>query len=61
MTTRQQQRDAVSELANNLQVAIPAAARIQQRLDEQAQDAEMLDAALRRAAEALRQLQPGRR
>jgi hypothetical protein len=51
-------RAAVSALANALQAAIPAAARLHQRLDEQATDADVLEAALHRAAEAIRQLRP---
>ena len=50
----------VSHLANALQVAIPTAARLRQRLDEQARDANTLEAALDRAMQAIRQLQPPR-
>jgi hypothetical protein len=35
---------AISDLANALQTAIPTAARMRQRLDEQTQDAERLEA-----------------
>lgn len=49
---------AVSEVTNALQVALPAAARIRERLDEQTQDAERLEAALTRATEAIRHLRP---
>lgn len=48
----------ISALANALQTAVPAAARIRQRLDEQTQDADTLEAALTRAMDAVRQLQP---
>jgi len=49
---------AISELANALQVAVPTAARMRQRLDEQAEDAERLEAAIERATRAVRELQP---
>lgn len=51
---------AVSELANSLQVAIPLAARVRERGEALAQDAERLETALSRANDALRQLQPPR-
>jgi hypothetical protein len=49
---------AVSDLANALQVAGPVAARIRERTEALAQDAERLEAAVDRAAAAVRQLQP---
>ena len=49
---------AVSDLANALQVAAPVAARIRERADALAQDAERLESALERATKAVRQLQP---
>ena len=49
---------AIAELANSLQAAIPTAARMRQRLDEQAQEADRLEDALTRAMQAVRQLQP---
>ena len=49
---------AVSDLANALQVAVPVAARIRERADALAQDTERLEAAVERAATALRQLRP---
>lgn len=49
---------AVSVLANALQVALPLAARLEERAEAQAQDAERLETALVRATDALRQLQP---
>ena len=51
---------AVSELANALQVALPLAARLYERAEAQAQDAERLETALMRATDALRQMQPQR-
>ncbi len=50
----------VSDLANALQVAIPTAARMRQRLDEQARDADTLATALDGAMQAVRQLRPPR-
>lgn len=50
---------AVAELANAIQAAVPAAARMRQRLEEQAQDADALEVVLERAMDAMRQLQPG--
>lgn len=49
---------AISQLANALQVAVPLAARMRDRLDAQTSDAEKLEHALSRAAEAVRTLQP---
>lgn len=49
---------ALSELANALQVALPIGARIRERADALAQDAERLDVTLTRAADAVRTLQP---
>jgi hypothetical protein len=49
---------AVSELANAIQVAAPAAARIRHLLDMQTQDADALKAALDRAVRAVKELQP---
>ncbi len=49
---------AISDLANALQVAVPAAARLRQHLDAQAGDAEQLEAGLTRAMQAIRVLQP---
>jgi hypothetical protein len=49
---------AISELANALQVAVPAAARLREHLDAQDREAETLEAALTRAMTAARQLQP---
>ena len=51
--------NAVSDLANALQSAIPAAARLREHLDGQAQEADRLEDALTRAMQAIRQLQPG--
>jgi hypothetical protein len=51
---------AVSDLANALQIAIPAAARLREHLDGQAQEADRLEDALTRAMQAIRQLQPSR-
>jgi hypothetical protein len=51
-------RAAISALANALQVAVPVAARLRQHLDAQTQDADMLEDALTRAMQAVRQLQP---
>jgi len=50
--------DAISELANALQSALPAAARLRQYLDAQTQDADTLADALSRAVLAIRKLQP---
>jgi hypothetical protein len=60
MTPDDPQAAAISELANALQVSVPAAARLRQRLDEQTQDADTLEASLARAMTAIRQLQSGR-
>lgn len=49
----------VSEIANALQVAGPAAERMRERERAQADDADALAAALRRAADALHLLQGG--
>jgi hypothetical protein len=49
---------AIAELANALQVAAPTAARLQERADALAQDAERLTIAIERAATAIRTLQP---
>lgn len=51
---------AVSELANALQMAIPAAARLREHIDAQLQEADRLEDALTRAMQAIRQLQPPR-
>lgn len=50
--------EAISALANDLQVAVPTAARLRQRLDEQARDADALATALDRAMQAVRRLLP---
>lgn len=52
---------AVSELANALQVAAPAAARIRERSDSLGQEAERLETAIERAVTAVRRLQPEQR
>ena len=49
---------AVSDLANTLQVAVPVAGRIRERAEALAQDAERLEAAVERAAAAVKQLRP---
>jgi predicted ATP-grasp superfamily ATP-dependent carboligase len=49
---------AVSELANTLQVAVPVAGRIRQRAEALAEDADRLETAIERAAQAVRRLQP---
>jgi hypothetical protein len=49
---------AVSELANALPVARPVASRMRHRADEPLQEAERLEAALTRAAHAVRRLRP---
>jgi len=51
-------REAVSELANALQTAAPLATRLRRDLSEQAQDALTLEAAIDRAARAVRHLRP---
>jgi hypothetical protein len=48
----------VSDIANALQVAAPAAARVRERADALQQHAERLEAAIERAATAVRQLEP---
>ena len=48
---------AISELANAIQIALPMSARIRERSDALATDAERLEAALSRAISAVRQLQ----
>ena len=48
----------MSELANALQVAVPAAARLREHLDAQHHEAEALEDALTRAMTAVRQLRP---
>ena len=50
--------EAVSTLANALQVAAPIAARMRDRFDAQAHDADKLQTALERATLAIRELQP---
>lgn len=50
--------EAVSALANALQVAIPVAARIRERAEALTEAAERLDTAITRAGDALRRLQP---
>lgn len=60
MTDDNAHATAVSDLANALQTAMPTAARMRQRRDEQAHDADTLEAALDRAMQAVRQLQPPR-
>jgi hypothetical protein len=51
---------AIAELANSLQVAIPAAARLCEHIEAEAEEAERLEDALTRAMQAIRQLQPPR-
>lgn len=58
MSTPEHLAAVVSDLANALQVAAPVAARMRERADALAQDAERLETAIERAAGALRQLQP---
>jgi hypothetical protein len=59
MTARDANLDAViSELANALQVALPAVARIRERTDALGEDTERLELAITRAADAMRRLQP---
>jgi hypothetical protein len=60
MNADEKTRAAIAALANALQVAVPVAARLRQRLDAQAQDANALETALALAMQAMRQLQPGR-
>ena len=56
--TDDKSQTAVPELANALQIAIPAAARLREHLDGQAQEADRLEHALARAMQAVRHLQP---
>jgi thioesterase domain-containing protein len=52
---------ALSDLANALQVAAPIAERQRRELGDLAQDAVSLEAAVDRAVQAVRRLQPGDR
>jgi hypothetical protein len=51
-------RPVVDELANALQVAVALATHLRQQSHATADDAVALEAAIRRAASALRRLQP---
>ena len=51
-------RAAVAELANALQIAVPLTARMRERADALTQDAERLELAIGRAADAMRGMQP---
>ena len=52
-------REAISELANALQTAVPVATHLRRDLGATAQDAVTLEAALDRAVRAMKKLQPG--
>ncbi len=54
----EQFQEAVSDLANALQTAAPLATRLRCDLSAQAQDALTLEAAIDRAARAVRHLRP---
>ncbi len=57
-TPDDQFREAVSDLANALQVAAPLATRLRRELSEQAQDAVTLEAAIGRAVRPVNRVRP---
>lgn len=58
MSTPEHLAAVVSDIANALQVAAPAAARVRERAEALSQDAERLEAAVERAVRTVRELQP---
>jgi hypothetical protein len=58
MSANHPDAQVIAELANALQTAVPAAARLRQLLDAQVEDADALETALHQAMTAIRQLRP---